>query len=169
MRSPTRKSNGFTVVELIGIIAIVAILATLAVSAYQTYTVRAQVTEAIDATGKVQSLIVGAFQSLGQPPGNGREAGLSTSDLAGGTRYLSQVDIVDGRIDITFGNQAHADIVGDTLSFTPYVSESGEIIWRCGNAARPGTNMNPLSGGGLTAKYREPTIEPRYLPSNCRR
>ena len=80
---------------------------------------------------------------------------------------MSQVNVVNGRVDITFGNQAHQDIFGDVLSVTPYITGGGSIVWRCGAALPPAGSVE-LSGGGITSAHVAPTIETRYLPATCR-
>ena len=46
-------------------------------------------------------------------------------------RFVASVNIVDGRVDVQFGNEAHAEIMNDTVSFTPYMSAGGSFVWRC--------------------------------------
>ncbi len=82
-------------------------------------------------------------------------------------KYVSSVDVNDGSVEITFGNDAHQDIQGGRISFTPYMAPGGSIVWRCGGAsARAGTAL--LTGGGVTSAHAAPTIDARYLPSSCR-
>ncbi|RZV36902.1 MAG: prepilin-type N-terminal cleavage/methylation domain-containing protein [Chromatiales bacterium] len=163
----TERQSGFTLIELMIVVAIIGILASLAVSAYQTYTVRAQVAEGINMAAGAKAPVVDAYNMDGEPPAGRVEAGMSA--LATDTRgkYVSSVDIDDGRVDVTFGNNAHAEIFGQTLSFTPYMAPSGSISWRCGNAGVPGTSVL-LAGGGVTAAHAAPTVDDRYLPSVCR-
>ncbi len=149
------------------VVAIIGILASIAVAAYQTYTVRAQVAEGVNMAASAKSPIVDSFNTSGTPPADRASAGMTPLPTDTQGKYVAQVDVVNGRLDITFGNDAHAEISGETLSVTPYQSGLGSIIWRCGNATVP-AGVSEISGGGVTAAHLAPTVDPRYLPRTCR-
>ncbi len=158
------RSRGFTLIELMIVIAIIGILASLAVSAYQTYTVRAQVSEGINFAAGAKVPIVDAYTNGGVAPANRAAAGMTPLATDSRGSYVSSVEIIDGRIDITFGGPlAHQDIVGETLSMTPYETAGNTVVWRCGNAPVPAGV--PLNGG---APHLAPTLDIRYLPASCR-
>ena len=131
-----RQKNGFTLIELMIVVAIIGILASLAISAYQTYTIRAQVAEALNMGAGAKVPVIDAYNNNGEPPADRSEAGMSPNAVDSKGSYVSQVEINTGRVDVTMGRRAHADISGLVVSFTPYMTESGGIVWRCGAAPR---------------------------------
>ena len=149
------------------VVAIIGILASIAISAYQTYTVRAQVAEALNMAAGAKTPIIDAFNMTGSPPADRAAAGMTPAATDTQGSYVSQVDIDDGRVDVTFGNDAHQDILTKTVSFTPYMHALGSIVWRCGAADAP-IGAVLMNGGGVETEYLAPTIDLRYLPSTCR-
>jgi len=166
-----KRENGFTLIELMIVIAIIGILASLAVSAFQTYLVRAQVAEGVSMAASAKVPIVDAFNNSGRPPVDRAAAGMTplATDTQGS--YVSQVAVINGRIEITFGNDAHQDISGETMSVTPYISSgasgTGSFVWRCGAAPVP-PGSSEMSGGGVDSVHAPPSFDTRYLPKTCR-
>jgi len=161
----SKLNKGFTLIELMIVVAIIGILASLAISAYQTYTVRAQIAEGISMAAGSKVPIADAYMNDGVAPADRVAAGMTPTATDTRGAYVSAVDISNGRVDVTFGGpRAHADIIGQTLSFTPYESPGQTIIWRCGAAAAP-TGTALLNGGD---PHLAPTIDTRYLPATCR-
>ena len=160
------KSNaGFTLIELMIVVAIIGILATLAVSAYQTYTVRAQVAEGINMAAVAKTPVVDAYNNFGTAPANRAAAGMPADPTTTSGKYVSGVDISNGRIVVQFGGSgAHQDIIGMEVSLTPYITPGSTVIWRCGDAPEP-NRAQLLNGGDAHAVA---TVDARYLPSTCR-
>jgi len=162
--SKIRQNDGFTLIELMIVVAVIGILASLAISAYQTYTIRAQVVEAINMGTEAKSPVVDAYNQDGAPPTDRVAAGMSAVATDSRGLYVSQVEVNDGRIDVMMGSRAHADVFGDVVSFTPYLTPSGGVAWRCGAASQPGGGSVIMPG----TAYVPTTVLTRYLPAICR-
>src|SRR6185295_9105503 len=172
-REPTdriaSRSSGFTLIELMIVVAIIGILAAIAIPAYQNYTVRAQVTEGINLGGHAKTRVQESFLNRGQAPADRAAAGLSANATDTSGKYVQSVDVTNGVLIVTFGNEANAAIAGLTFTMTPYETAGLGVVWRCGAAAAPaGAALMGTAGGGNTSACIAPTLPLQYLPAPCR-
>ena len=170
-----QAQKGFTLIELMIVVAIIGILAAIAIPAYQDYTVRAQVTEGLNLAGAAKAAVAESFANTGLAPANRTEAGMSANAIDSNGKYVSQVLITNGVIQITYGAEANAVIAGKTLELVPYETTDKSVTWRCGAApilaaagTQPlgtGTAQTAAPGGGTLATTI--TLN-KYLPKACR-
>jgi len=169
----TKLQKGFTLIELMIVVAIIGILAAIAIPAYQDYTIRAQVSEGMNLAAAAKAAVAESFLNRGGAPATRTIAGMSpvATDTSG--KYVTSVDVANGTIVITYGNEANAQIKGKTLGLTPYETPDLSIAWKCGGAGAPaGAALMGTSGGGNVAVLNDGTLAGaalvKYLPSACR-
>ena len=162
--------KGFTLIELMIVVAIIGILAAIAIPAYQDYTIRAQVSEGMTLAAAAKAAVAESYLNDGEAPATRTDAGMSATATDTSGKYVTSVDVDNGTITITYGNEVNAAVDAGTLSLTPYETADGSVVWRCGFAAAPaGTALMGTAGGGNTAAYVAPAgIEERYVPAACR-
>jgi type IV pilus assembly protein PilA len=168
-RSSAATVRGFSVPELAIVLAVTALIAGLGASAYKTHVVRAQISQSLVLTAQAQRQVSQSFARDGDPPASREAAGLTRDKNDDHGRYVDSIDVVDGRIDLHFGNAADAAIAGRTLSLTPFESVSRDVFWVCGNRVA-GVGLRPLgfANGARQSVQIVTPIEPRYLPPACR-
>jgi type IV pilus assembly protein PilA len=153
--------KGFTLIELMIVVAIIGILAAIAIPAYKTYTVRAQVSEAIGFADAAKVAVSESFIASGNWPGTNVAAGLDTNTNIK-SKYVASVTVGgNGQITVLTGNDIDPNGVG-TLVYTPYISPNNDVSWACGTHA--------IVSGGLTlvGALAANTVPAKYLPQNCR-
>lgn len=138
------KQHGFTLIELMIVVAIIGVLAAIAIPAYQDYTIRAQVSEGLNLASGAKSALWDFISSTGRLPPSNASAGLPAPSSISGN-YVSSVDVSNGRVEVTFGNNVNTTISGQTLQLS-VITGYGSIKWSC-------------NGGNL---------QPVYRPTSCR-
>ena len=157
-----KLQKGFTLIELMIVVAIIGILAAIAIPAYQDYTIRAQVSEGMTLAAAAKAAVAETYLNTGLAPLNRTEAGMSANAVDTFGKYVTQVEVASGNIEVTYGNDAHTNIDGGIVTLVPYLSTDDSVSWVCGNAsAASGTSAMGGSGVGTN-------LEARYLPSSCR-
>jgi type IV pilus assembly protein PilA len=155
--------KGFTLIELMIVVAIIGILAAIAIPAYQDYTIRSQVTEGLNLASDLKAGVAELYAQNGDWTGiDLASLGISGGATAKAGKYVTQIDVVDGVITITYGNQANAaNLATETLSLTPGLNNNDDVIWICGDAQPP---------SGLASQQTQPdsSVRDKYLPASCR-
>ena len=142
--------KGFTLIELMIVVAIIGILAAIAIPAYQDYTIRAKVTELINAAGVCKTSVAEYYQAVGTFPTDRTKAGCSDVGTANSS---PPIVAATGLITVNGLNALQTQLGGAataTFSYTPTTSAAGAPItaWTCNSATT--------------------TIIPKYLPATCR-
>jgi type IV pilus assembly protein PilA len=165
----TKLQKGFTLIELMIVVAIIGILAAIAIPAYQDYTIRAQVSEGMNLAAAAKAAVAETYLNRGVAPATRVAAGMSNLATDTNGKYVQSVDVANGTITITYGNEANARILNQTVRLVPYVTPDDSVAWRCGGADPPGGAGNSAMAGALDSggTLAQPDMQ-KYLPAACR-
>ena len=137
--------QAFTLIELMIVVSIIGILSVIAIPTYQDYVIRIQISEGMNLSDDIKTVVTKFFQDRGTWPINNIEAGLSIPTNIEG-KYVLAIEVVNNIITVTYGNGAHATIDGQNITMTA-IEKNGSIGWTC------------TSGG---------VIADNHLPEACR-
>ena len=166
--------KGFTLIELMIVVAIIGILAAIAIPAYQDYTIRSQVTEGMNLAGALKAAIAEQYAQTGAWPADLVALGLvDANDVAvpPSGKYVVEVLIDNGTINITYGNQANSNIAQDgsnILSLKPMLSSNDDVIWLCGYNTGNNLAVDPVDPASGGSGDNITDITGKYLPQSCR-
>ena len=147
-----KVQQGFTLIELMIVVAIIGILAAIAIPAYQDYTVRAKVTELVNAAGVCKTTVAEYYQAKGTMPTNQTIAGCSDVGTLN-----SAPPTFDGTATINVSAIAGlANQLGTNVTYA--------LKATCGAGACSGP---PITGWDCTSTAGT-KILPKYLPASCR-
>jgi type IV pilus assembly protein PilA len=160
-----KLQKGFTLIELMIVVAIIGILAAIAIPAYQDYTIRAQVSEGMTLAAAAKAAVAETFLNTGDAPANRTVAGMTDTSTDTFGKYVTAVNVINGLIEVTYGNEANAKIEDETLELIPWTTPDDSITWQCGFAPNPGNNAAVMHTGQAA---NDTGLESRYLPAACR-
>jgi type IV pilus assembly protein PilA len=161
--------KGFTLIELMIVVAIIGILAAIAIPAYQDYTIRSQVTEGLNLASAVKAGVAETYAQTGEWPDDMVAAGGDSTGILPSGKYVESVDVDNGTIVITFGNDANATLAAagaNVLAIRPRISENNDVVWLCGNYT--GDGVADLADPDDVSTEVDTTVEGKYLPQSCR-
>ena len=126
----SRNQQGFTLIELMIVLAIIGILAAIAIPMYLDYAVRSQIAEGLSVSSGAKTAVSEFFMDSGVFPANNAQAGLEASGNISG-KYVTSVTVTGAVVSVQYGNDANAQISGQTVTLTANNAASGSVNWVC--------------------------------------
>jgi type IV pilus assembly protein PilA len=154
--------GGFSIIEMLFALAIAGILLAMAIPALQGMALRKQVEESLALAKVAEAGVQAAWTLAGRMPVNNTEAGLPVPEkLVGNT--VSRVDVVNGAVTLTLGNNAGTALHGKKLTLRPAVVLDAPLVpiaWLCHKVAVP--------AGMVVGGENATDIPAEWLPVECR-
>lgn len=153
---------GFTLIELVIVAVIIGILSAIAIPAYHSYTLRAQVSEALSSTSTARHAISNYYKYTGKFPVDNFASGVPKPDDMTG-KYIQNITVADGAIHVRFV-ESPSQLASKIVTLRPVYIEgapTAPIHFVCGYAD-PESALQKVAGENKT------DIDKNWLPAACR-
>lgn len=129
---------------LVLLLPIAGALTLVAIPLYRYHAVRVEVSQGVELTQRARALVGEFITQRGSLPRDNRALGLPRPDAIH-ARYVVSVGVMQGKVVVTYGNDADARISGGHMVLSP-VGNAQRLHWQCSS----------------------PDIRDAYLPDSCR-
>jgi len=154
--------RGFTWIELLMVLAAAGALLLMAIPAMQDGVLKRQVKEAMALAAVAEPAVQMAYALNGAMPTDNKAAGLPDPDKIV-SQVVKSVNVANGAVTLTLGNNASKSLEGMTLTLRPAVVPDEHIVpiaWLCHDAGVP--DKMQVLGEDIT------NIPAKWLPVECR-
>lgn len=154
--------RGFTWIELVLVLAAMAALLAMAIPAMQDGVLKRQVKDAMQLATVAEPAVQAAYAVSGTMPPDNKTAGLPDPDKIV-SQLVKSVNVANGAVTITFGNNASKALEGMVLTLRPAVVPDQPVVpiaWLCHDVGIP--KGMQVMGEDLT------NIPYKWLPVECR-
>lgn len=156
------RHAGFTWIELVLVLAVIAIIGAMAIPGLQDTALKKQVKEGLDLADLARKGVQAAWTATGDMPRDNAAAGIPPRDKIVGS-MVKEVQVEDGAVTITYGNNASKALIGMKVTQRPAVvkdTPAVPIAWLCHKVAVP--DKMEVRGNDRT------DIPAKWLPVECR-
>lgn len=143
-RAGSTSVVGIIVGVFVLFVPVIGIIAAISIPAYQDYTIRAQISEGLNLSGGAKAAVTDYYFDTNRLPPDNAAAGLAPATEIQG-KYVSSVQISEGEVVVTYGNDSNQMIHGQVLVIRPDISDR-RVTWLCSS----------------------PSIAAKHLPAACR-
>ena len=146
---------GFTLIEAMIVVGVIAILGAVAVPAYKDYTVRARVSELVNAAANCKTAVAEYYMINGRLPASAKEAGCPENVTAN----ANPLAVFNGEVIVQAVGGLAAQLGAKNLFAFRAV---------CAGGACEGAPIQTWSCSSSGSVASSTTILAKYLPSSCR-
>lgn len=154
--------RGFTWIELLMALGALAALLLMAIPALQDSALKRQVKDAMQLAAVAETGVQTAYALTGAMPPDNKAAGLPDPDKIV-SQFVKNVNVANGAVTLTLGNNASKALEGMTLTLRPAVVPDEQVVpiaWLCHDMAVP--DRMQVQGEDKT------NIPSKWLPVECR-